>query len=1022
MDTTGHVCPTEDSLVLLAATHAGLRQAQAAFAVCPRCTRLLRDIEHDRGFEADLRTVAQRSLVTSTFESRGLPAAPAASVTDRLPVIAGYEVIEELHRGGQGVVYRAVQETTKRAVAVKLLLAGQLASLRERYRFEREIEIASSLKHPNIVSIFEGLETSDGRLGYAMELVEGASLDAWAAARRAASPLTTKDHQRASLELMAKVCRAVQYAHARGVIHRDLKPGNILIDASDEPHVLDFGLARRNDEPAQRAREGGSSITMPGEFLGTPQYASPEQMELAQTEVDGRADVYALGVMLYKLVCGDMPYSVDGSVKQIIDSVCRAEPAKPRATAAKHKFAPINLDLETILLKALAKDRERRYQTALSLAQDIETLMQGGAIEARRDSTWYVIRKRLRAHRVEVAAASAVAIVALGATIAGVVLSARASDARQREAIERRLREEQAIRAAAVATVIAEILPPADQSASEPPSRWLEENLLDVREAMDAGWLSDQPELAAQVQSVLSDIYALRGTRSGWYAESSARNAKTLLREAYGDNDPRVLRMEEAEIAALIARKRTVEALKQAEQLLARWQRMGPEWSTRVNATRALLAQALLQADRADEAEATARQVLSSVDDADFDISARAWSILAEVLASRNQVEPAREACISALKAHMLHRRDTDAQVIASLQLLARLLPDVDASLAAPAPTKAQLLSLTDALRAAESSRDLIPLTKQADVLVATKSWLFEPESAEVAESIALIGNSYRRMRNWRGCTEWSTRAAQMLERTLKAPSLAVVNMYSSAAEGCRMRVDSHTEADLSRSTVDAIRKLPPSSVEPVYLAAVLRDAGWASGRADRFEDAEPLMTEALEIFKRVMGDQGHVVATTHARFADVYLHWNKPELALEHARRAYALGSVAASMPLDQRLEMTGTLARALLANGRNDELPPIAAEYEEQTYQFFDQVRPLTVRNDESWWMWARIHWTLSLAARVQGDSTRADELRTRSISEWGRSVEWLNGAFGQAPRDNPPWREYPVPALRDETIVAP
>ena len=187
MDTTGHVCPTEDSLVLLAATHAGLRQAQAAFAVCPRCTRLLRDIEHDRGFEADLRTVAQRSLVTSTFESRGLPAAPAASVTDRLPVIAGYEVIEELHRGGQGVVYRAVQETTKRAVAVKLLLAGQLASLRERYRFEREIEIASSLKHPNIVSIFEGLETSDGRLGYAMELVEGASLDAWAAARRAAS-------------------------------------------------------------------------------------------------------------------------------------------------------------------------------------------------------------------------------------------------------------------------------------------------------------------------------------------------------------------------------------------------------------------------------------------------------------------------------------------------------------------------------------------------------------------------------------------------------------------------------------------------------------------------------------------------------------------------------------------------------------------------------------------------------------------------------------------------------------------
>ncbi len=1016
MDATGHVCPSEESLVLLAATHVGLRQAQAAMAVCPRCTRLLRDIERDRGFEADLRSLAARTTARSTFESRGL-AAPAQP-PERLPAIAGYDVIEEAHRGGQGVVYRAVQQSTKRAVAIKLLLAGQLASLRERYRFEREIEIASSLKHPNIVAIFEGLETSDGRLGYAMEFVEGVSLDAWAAARRAASPASTSEHQGASLRLMAKVCRAVQYAHARGVIHRDLKPGNVFIDGTDEPHVLDFGLARRADEPAQRERDGGSSITMPGEFLGTPQYASPEQMELAQNEVDGRADVYALGVMLYKLVCGDMPYSVDGSVKQIIESVCRVEPANPRQTAARNRLAPVDLDLETILLKALAKDRERRYQTALSLAQDLETYLQGGAIEARRDSTWYVIRKRLRAHRVEVVATGVVAIIALGATIAGVTLAARASDARQREVLERRLREEQAIRAAAVATVIAEILPPAEQSNTEPPSRWLEENLLDVREAMDAGWLSDQPELAAQVQSVLSDIYALRGTRSGWYAESSARNAKSLLREAYGPEDPRVLRIEEAEVAALLARKRTVEALSQAESLAERWESMGPQWQARADAARTLLAQAHLQADRAADAEATARAVLAGADLAAHpDTSARAWNVLAEVLAARGETTQAEEACIAALRARMSRRRDTDADVISSLSMLARL--QSDSPPAAPRPDKAALLSLVDALRVAEGSRDLKALTSHADTLIALKSWLFGAESIEVAESLALIGNSYRRMHDWRGCTLWSTRAAEMLERTLPAPSLAIVNLYSSAAEGCRMRIDARSEAELSLQAVRVIRVLPRTSVEPIYFAAVLRDAGWSCGQAHRFEEGETLMRESLEIFRRTLGDQGHVVATTHARFADLYLQWNKPVEALLHAQRAFELGDSAQSMPADQRMEMFGSLVRALLANGRSAEVQTIAQRFASVNETFFNDAQRSGYLNHESWWMLSRAQWTLSLVAQAHGDEAQAGILRSQSIDGWNRAAHWLQLAYGTTPVNAPPWREYAVPVLRDESI---
>lgn len=1018
MDATGHVCPSEDSLVLLAATHVGLRQAQAAMAVCPRCTRLLRDIERDRGLEADLRSLAARTTARSTFESRGLtsPAQPP----ERLPVVAGYEVIEEAHRGGQGVVYRAVQQSTKRAVAIKLLLAGQLASLRERYRFEREIEIASSLKHPNIVAIFEGLETSDGRLGYAMEFIEGVSLDAWTAARRATANTSDREHQRESLLLLAKVCRAVQYAHARGVIHRDLKPGNVLIDAADEPHVLDFGLARRADEQAQRERDGGSSITMPGEFLGTPQYASPEQMELAQTEVDGRADVYALGVMLYKLVCGDMPYSVDGSVKQIIESVCRVEPGNPRQSAAKNRLAPVDLDLETILLKALAKDRERRYQTALSLAQDIETYLQGGAIEARRDSTWYVIRKRLRAHRVEVAAAGAVAIVALGATIAGVVLTARASDARQREAIERRLREEQAVRTAAVATVIAEILPPAEQSISEAPARWLEENLLDVREAMNAGWLNDQPELAAQVQSVLSDIYALRGTRSGWYAESSARNAKTLLRATYGPDDPRVLRMHEAEIAALLARKRTVEALEQATQLTAKWESMGQAWSARAAFTRTLLAQAQLQAEQPAQAEATVRAVLASDEFAtNPDIASRAWNILAEVLVASGERAQAEDACTRALRARMSRRRDTDADVVASLRMLAGLVHDADAASERPSP--ANLAALAGALADAEAHRNLETLIAHADTLVALKAWLFGKDSVEVAESLALIGNSHRRVRDWQGCTTWSTRAAEMLERAMPSPGLAPVNLYSSAAEGCRLRIDSRAEVELSLRAVAAFRRVPKGTVEPIYLAAVLRDAAQACARTDRFEEAQALMNEALEVFTQALGDQGHVVATTHARFADIYLHWNKPQEALEHARRGYELGADAASMPMDQRTEMIGTYARALLATGDAAQAQTFAREYARLGEEFFSNVWRDDLRAEESWALWSRISWTLTLAARARGDGPESERLTSKAIDEWKRASAWLQRAYGSTPVDPPPWQEFGVPALRDDALAS-
>jgi HAMP domain-containing protein len=259
-----------------------------------------------------------------------------------------------------------------------------------------------------------------------------------------------------------------------------------------------------------------------------------------------------------------------------------------------------------------------------------------------------------------------------------------------------------------------------------------------------------------------------------------------------------------------------------------------------------------------------------------------------------------------------------------------------------------------------------------------------------------------------------------MLERTLPAPSIAVVNLYSSAAEGCRMRIDSRSEADLSLHAVAAIRRIPRERVEPIYFAAVLRDAAWCCGHADRFEEGQALMQESLDLFRSILGDQGHVVATTHARFADLYLRWNKPVEALEHARRAFELGDTAASMPTDQRLEMLSSLVRALLANGLTAEAQTAAERFGALNDSFFGDVTRHGYLNHESWWMLARANWTLSVAARANGDADRADALVQQSVADWRRAADWLQSSYGSPPGNEPPWREYGVPLLRDEKLT--
>jgi serine/threonine protein kinase/WD40 repeat protein/tetratricopeptide (TPR) repeat protein len=271
-----------------------------------------------------------------------------------------YEIIREIARGGMGVVFQARQMSLNRPVALKMILAGQLAGDTEVRRFHTEAEAAANLDHPGIVPIYE-VGQHEGQHFFSMAFVQGHSLSQ----RLTEGPLPSRQ----AAALMIKVTEAIEYAHLRGVIHRDLKPANILLDQNGDPRVTDFGLAKKV--------HGDSGLTGSGQIMGTPSYMPPEQAGGKRGEVGPTADVYALGATLYALVSGRPPFQAATAMDTVIQ-VISDEPVPPRRLNAS-----IPRDLETICLKCLQKESGKRYPTAAALARDLRRFLNGEPIEAR---------------------------------------------------------------------------------------------------------------------------------------------------------------------------------------------------------------------------------------------------------------------------------------------------------------------------------------------------------------------------------------------------------------------------------------------------------------------------------------------------------------------------------------------------------------------------------------------------------------------------------------------------------------
>jgi predicted Ser/Thr protein kinase len=275
--------------------------------------------------------------------------------------LGDYELLDEVGRGGQGVVFRARQKSLNRIVALKVIGLGQWASKAHLKRFRLEAEAAASLDHPCIVPIYEVGER-DGQCYFSMKFVEGGQLDE--VVKQTAMPI------RQAAELIAKLARTVHYAHEHGILHRDIKPGNILLDAKGEPRLTDFGLAR--------LVETESTVTRTLEVLGTPSYMAPEQAAGNNTKLINATDVYGLGAVLYQLLTGHPPFA-GGTTYETIKLLLETEPWAPRLWNPK-----LDRDLSIICLKCLEKDPQRRYPSALALAEDLERWLRHEPIQARR--------------------------------------------------------------------------------------------------------------------------------------------------------------------------------------------------------------------------------------------------------------------------------------------------------------------------------------------------------------------------------------------------------------------------------------------------------------------------------------------------------------------------------------------------------------------------------------------------------------------------------------------------------------
>jgi tetratricopeptide (TPR) repeat protein/predicted Ser/Thr protein kinase len=416
----------------------------------------------------------------------GASSGPASGLPDR---IGRYRPLRILGQGGMGVVYEAEQEEPRRRVALKVI-RPELATEDLRRRFAHESLFLGRLQHPGIAQVYEAgtAETVDGPLPFiAMELVDGVPLNDWLRAER--------PDRATRIELMIRLCDAVQHAHQRGLIHRDLKPANVLVDGTGRPRVLDFGVARPHDADLET-----SMVTTHGELVGTLAYMSPEQLAGDPDDIDTRSDVYALGVILYELLAEAPPIDLRGrSLEEVLRAIRETDPP-----SLASRDASLAGDLTVIAATAMAKDRAQRYASANGLGMDLRRFLDDEPIAARPPSTVYQLRKFARRHRPLVIGMAGVAAALVLGVVASTWQAVRATRAEQ-------LAETRLEQAESVTGFLQGMLAAVQPEEAQGRDVTVREVLDRAANDLDAGQLRGQPEVELALRRTLGETYGSLG-------------------------------------------------------------------------------------------------------------------------------------------------------------------------------------------------------------------------------------------------------------------------------------------------------------------------------------------------------------------------------------------------------------------------------------------------------------------------------------------------------------------------------
>jgi len=447
--------------------------------------------------------------------------------------IGDYRILRKLGEGGMGVVYEAEQQNPRRSVALKVVRGGQFVTDSVVKMFQREAQALARLKHPLIAGIYESGRTPDGQHYFAMELVRGDTLDDWLDKRCPEGGMGAEELE-LRLGLFGKICEAVAYAHQRGVIHRDIKPTNVLVlhetaetgthDPSGVPDIkiLDFGLARLTEIDANT-----STMTEAGAVRGTLRYMSPEQVRGDNDEIDLRTDVYSLGVLLHVMLTGELPYRMDTtSIVVAAKTICEVQPSTLTTNWSGSRKP--DRDIETIAQKALEKQAARRYQSVSALAEDVKRYLANHPILARPPSTMYQLRKMFQRHRLGFAFAASVVLLLVALAVTMTIQAGLIASERDRANLEAETSRE-------VSEFMIHLFEVSD------PSEALG-NTITAREILDQGageirtGLKDQPHVQGRLMDTMGRVYRSLGL----YHESTPlqRDAVELLRESLGGKHP----------------------------------------------------------------------------------------------------------------------------------------------------------------------------------------------------------------------------------------------------------------------------------------------------------------------------------------------------------------------------------------------------------------------------------------------------------------------------------------------------